>query len=59
MFFVFFAGVTATTLTGAAAAGAWLTAIGLALTLIARAGYRTATSRTYLFRHLLLPPFLE
>ena len=59
MFFVIFARVTATTLAGAAAAGARLTAIGLAFTLVARAGYRTATSRTYLFRHLLLPPFFE
>jgi hypothetical protein len=59
MFFVIFARVTATTLAGAAAAGAWLTAIGLALTVIAGAGYRTATSRTYLFCHFPLPPFLE
>jgi len=58
MFFVFFGSMAATALTGAAA-GAWLAAIDLALTLVARAGYRTATSRTYLFSHLLLPPFLE
>jgi hypothetical protein len=59
MVFVIFARVTTITLAGAAAAGAWLTAIGLALTVIAGAGYRTATSRTYLFRHLLKPPLLE
>jgi hypothetical protein len=59
MFMVIFARVTTTTLAGAAAAGAWLTAIGLALTVIAGAGYCTATSWTYLFRHLLTPPFLE
>jgi hypothetical protein len=57
MFFVIFARVTATTLAGAAAAGTWFTAIGLALTVIARTGYCTATSWTYLFRHLLIPPF--
>ena len=58
LFFGFFMNGAAAALAGAAA-GAGLTAIDLALALIARAGNVTAARWTYLFRHLHSPPLLE